>query len=59
MIVETLREKETILSTSRKSRQTEPAEFCERCAAVCNDTCRMNERLTGARDRVLRFGPRL
>jgi hypothetical protein len=26
---------------------------------VCNDTCRLNALLTGSRDQVLRFGPRL
>jgi hypothetical protein len=47
-----------MLST-RKSNPSASTGFCERCAAVCNDTCRVNALLTGSRDRVLRFGPRL
>ena len=47
------------MASSTKSRQNEPGRFCDRCSAVCDHTCRVNAQLTGARDRVLRLGPRL
>ena len=43
---------------SRKSKETRPVEFCERCAAVCDSYCRANGQLQAHREHVLFFGAR-